>query len=291
MTLYIGGPIWSYREWLGELYPPDTRPAGYLREYARRLNTVEGNTTFYGVPKPETVARWASETPDYFRFCPKVPRDVSHSGALPDQVDAARHFIEVMSGLGDRLGPIFLQLPPHFGPDGLEQLSIFLRSWPADVTLAVEVRHLGWFGGEPKARLADLLARHRAARVIFDTRPIRDLSGDPRLQGSVYESLLQARQRKPNMPLSDPDGPFAFVRYVGHPQLAKNDAFIAAWAASISTWVKADKDVYFFCHCPDEGQDPALCRRFHEALATHVDIPPLPWDLPGRDFLRQGTLF
>src|SRR3989454_8380789 len=67
---------------VGNFFPPHTSPGDFLRLYSQKLTTVEGNTTFYALPSAETVARWSQETPSYFRFCPKISRDISHSAAL-----------------------------------------------------------------------------------------------------------------------------------------------------------------------------------------------------------------
>ena len=141
MGLYLGCPIWSFKGWVGNFYPAGTKPADYLHEYARRLTTIEGNTTFYAVPAQKTIAQWVAETPETFRFCPKIPRAISHDGDLADHLPAAQQFIEIMSQLGVRLGPIFLQLPPHYSPSRFADLKTFLAAWPREIRLGVEVRH------------------------------------------------------------------------------------------------------------------------------------------------------
>ena len=113
MSLYLGCPVWSFKGWVGNFYPKGTKPAEFLREYSRRLTTIEGNTTFYAVPAQKTIEQWVAETPETFRFCPKIPKAISHEGKLMDYVDRAHGFVDVMRQLGSRLGPIFLQLPPR----------------------------------------------------------------------------------------------------------------------------------------------------------------------------------
>ncbi|MGZ9224201.1 MAG: DUF72 domain-containing protein, partial [Anaerolineales bacterium] len=103
MNLYVGCPIWSFKGWVGNFYPQGTQPADFLYEYARRLTTVEGNTTFYAVPAQKTVEAWAESLPETFRFCPKIPKAISHEGKLMENIDRAREFIRVMSPLGTRL--------------------------------------------------------------------------------------------------------------------------------------------------------------------------------------------
>src|SRR3954464_9854099 len=102
MNLYLGCPIWSYKGWVGNFYPKGTKPADFLWEYARRLTTIEGNTTFYAVPAPGTLQHWIDQTPETFRFCPKVPRAISHNGKLVEHIDEALRFVEIMSRLGER---------------------------------------------------------------------------------------------------------------------------------------------------------------------------------------------
>ena len=49
--------------------------------------------------------------------------------------------------------------------------------------------------------LIGLLQELRKARVVIDTRPIRSLSGNKILEGSVYQRMLEARERKPDLPI------------------------------------------------------------------------------------------
>jgi uncharacterized protein YecE (DUF72 family) len=291
-NLYLGCPIWAYKGWVGNFYPQGTKPASYLREYARRLTTVEGNTTFYAVPSYATLQGWAAETPESFRFCAKLPRLISHSGTLVEHIDQAAGFIETMSQLGPRLGPMFLQLPPRYSPRLFADLKAFLEAWPPQVKLAVEVRHPNWFEPAHHEALNNLLARHAMGRVIIDTRPIRDLQEDPILAGSVYQRLLQARQRKPHLPiLPERTTSFAFLRYIGHPQMDKNNVFIDEWAQHLAAWLGEETDAYVFCHCPAEVVDPWLCRQFHQRVSARYALPPLPWDAADADSARQERLF
>lgn len=290
--LYLGCPIWSFKGWVGNFYPAGTKPSGYLREYARRLTTVEGNTTFYAVPARKTIEHWAWEMPEYFRFCPKVPKAISHGGRLKDNIDRAHKFVDVMRQLGTRLGPIFLQLPPRFSPSLLDDLKIFLSSWESDLRLAVEVRHMDWFGSPYNEMLDELLAGYDMARVTIDTRPIRDLAGDAILAGSVYESLLEARERKPDVPvIPKRTSDFVFVRYVGHPDMEINHPFLDEWGGSLLSQIKEGADVFVFCHSPDNSLAPYICREFHQRVSKQVDISPLPWDEIKPDVPKQPSLF
>src|SRR5258708_25043896 len=186
--------MWGYKDWVGTFFPARTPSSDFLRLYSRRLNTVEGNTVFYALPSAETIARWSQETPETFRFCPKVSRNISHTTRLDMQKDETLLFVERMRGLGTRLGPIFLQLPPSFEPEQLPQIQAFLDFWPTDIRLAVEVRHPDFFEPPHATKLNTLLSHYNVARVMMDTRPIR--------VGSTKEQkILKAREAKPNLPL------------------------------------------------------------------------------------------
>jgi uncharacterized protein YecE (DUF72 family) len=143
----------------------------------------------------------------------------------------------------------------------------------------VEVRHLDWFDAPHNDSLNQLLSAHNMARVIIDTRPIRSLDGDPILRGSVYQSLLQARQRKPNVPVfMERTADFLFVRYIGHPDLGKNMPLRAEWSQYIAEELKQGADAYVFCHSPVNLTAPHLCRELYHLVAERVQLPPLPWD-------------
>lgn len=292
MQLYLGCPIWSFKGWVGNFYPKGTKPADFLREYARRLTAIEGNTTFYAVPAPEKLGQWAAQTPETFRFCPKLPRTVSHSGKLAEHIDEALQFVEVMSQLGTRLGPMFLQLPPRYSPELFEDLRVFIEAWPSRVHLGVEVRHLDWFEAPYHETLNNLLSDHNMARVVIDTRPIRSLEGDKILEGSVYQTLLEARQRKPDVPIRmEHTADFSFLRFIGHPQMQVNQPLLDEWAGTLVSELRRGSDVYVFCHSPDNVIEPQLCREFHMRIAGKVNIEPLPWDEIQTNTFDQGRLF
>lgn len=277
----IGCAVWAYPGWVGDFFPPGTRSSEFLKLYSRQLTTVEGNTTFYATPSPATVARWAAETPATFRFCCKLPREVSHAGPLAEKVPLARAFVERMQGLGERCGPFFLQLPPGYGPTRLADLERFLAGWPTEAALAVEVRHPDWYlpvGEEP---LMALLDRYRIGRVVMDVRPIRD-PDDP---GGAL--LNAARERKPDVPLRPlrGRGP-TLIRYIGHPDLERNDPFLEEWAVRVTEWAQTDPHIYLFMHCPDEAQSPRLCRdmtaRLRNRGAPIAETEPEPNEPPAQ---------
>ncbi len=282
--LYIGGPVWGSKTWVGNFFPPHTPAREFLRLYSRRLLTVEGNTTFYATPSAEMIAHWRQETPDTFRFCPKVSRAISHAARLDETREETLLFTERMRGLEDRLGPMFLQLPPSFAPAHLARLQAFLDFWPSDLRLAVEVRHPAFYTGPQMARLHMLLGQHQVGWVMMDTRPLR--AGDTQDQ-----ELQAARERKPNLPLQIAcTTDFAFLRYIGHPEVKANEPFLEEWAEQLAQWLKAGKMLYVFCHCSDEQYAPALCAALYQRVQALAPLPPLPWQ-PERPTVKPMTLF
>lgn len=194
--------------------------------------------------------------------------------------------------LGTRLGPMFLQLPPRYSPKLLGDLQAFLDVWPRDVRLAVEVRHLDWFDEPHDEALNRLLTGHDMARVTIDTRPIRDLAGDQILAGSVYQSLLDARERKPDVPvIPKRTSDFIFVRYIGHPRIEINEPYLKEWGDYFIPQLQAGADVYMFCHSPNNLAAPWLCRKIYSQVESQVAVPPLPWDAVVDKNYEQDQLF
>ena len=292
MNFYIGCPIWSFKGWVGNFYPQGTKPAEFLREYTRRLTTVEGNTTFYATPSRQTIESWAAEMPEGFHFCPKISRAISHEGKLSQYIEDALSFMDIISQLGSRLGPAFLQLPPRYSPHQFDDLGTFIEDWPHEYQLAVEVRHPDWFDAPHSEVLNNLLRQHNMARVVIDTRPIRNLKGDAILRGSAYESLLEARERKPNVPvIPERTADFIFIRYIGHPEMDYNIAFLDEWAEYLVSELREGAHAYVFCHSPDNMIAPYLCRKLYQRVADEIPVPPLPWDEVDTNTLQQGRLF
>lgn len=271
-NFHLGCAVWSYKGWVGEFYPPKSKPSEFLRLYSQRFTTVEGNTTFYAVPNANIIARWVEETPSGFKFCPKLPKTVTHSGLLQPLIPEALNFIQQMQGLGDRLGVIFAQLPPFYSPVYLEDLTAFLTALPLNnISLALEVRHLDWFQDSFCRQLQILLEDLGIGRVLLDTRPIYNASDDPQ---------IHSERRKPQLPLSPHlTANFSLIRFISHPQQEYNQPYLQEWGQQIQNWLQQGKEIYFFVHCPIEEHSPHNARYFQRQLeADGVMIPPIPWD-------------
>ncbi|WP_427160589.1 DUF72 domain-containing protein [Aliinostoc sp. HNIBRCY26] len=273
MNFLIGCAVWSYKGWVGELFPPKTRAADFLHLYSRRFTTVEGNTTFYAIPNAETVSRWATQTPPGFEFCLKLPREITHKGLLEPYIPAALEFLAGMRPLGQHLGPIFAQLPPSYPPTLINDLAKFLAAWPRQESpLALEVRHSDWFQEPHSSQLTAMLETLGVGRVILDSRPIYTGDDDPQ---------LDSERRKPKLPVQfSVTAPFSLIRFISHPTLSVNQPFMEEWVKQIQQWLQLGVKIYFFVHCPLEERSPSTARHFQKLLEQNsVPVPPLPWNL------------
>src|ERR1700735_809545 len=84
----------------------------HLERYARRFSGVEINSSFHRPHRRATWERWARATPDDFRFAVKAPKSVTHTAQLVNAGGALTEFFEGVRALGDKLGPVLIQLPP-----------------------------------------------------------------------------------------------------------------------------------------------------------------------------------
>ncbi|MEL7351523.1 MAG: DUF72 domain-containing protein [Cyanobacteria bacterium J06560_5] len=276
LNFRMGCAVWAFRGWVGTFYPLKSQPTNFLRLYGERMLTVEGNTTFYSVPSSEMVQRWDDQTPQSFRFCPKLPRAVTHSGPLMAHLPAALSFITLMQGLGEKLGPVMAQLPPSYSPDAFKDLENFLTAWPRDtVPISVEVRHLGWFHEKPAAELTALLSRLGVGKVLLDTRTMYDWEEN----SADKDPQMMSNRRKPKVPLQPVvTADFAIVRYISHPSLSRNEDYLSGWVRQVNDWLLQGKQVYFFVHCPNEKESPTVAKYFQSCLeAANIPIPSLPW--------------
>lgn len=271
----LGCPVWACEHWRGSLYTRKSKRADWLAEYSATFQTVEGNSTFYALPTVETARRWAETTLAGFEFCLKFPRVISHDQMLRNCANALRPWLQILDALAacDRLGPSFLQLPPNFAADRFGDLAAFLRNWPKQFPLAVEVRHRDWFDqADCENRLNELLASMSVDRVLFDARALYS-----RPPETAAEEVSQTR--KPRSPLRHTlTGQRPFVRFIGRDDVGSVDPWIEEWATQTADWIRRGLKPLVFAHAPDDTFAPEFARRFHEALTAKVPglatLPP-----------------
>lgn len=273
----VGCHSWICREWRGTVYRVGASEGDWLREYAGAFDAVEANSPFYALPRPPVIERWAASVPPGFHFVPKFPRIVTHgarlAGAGAERPTA--EFLERMSLLEGRLGPLCVQLPPDFGPGEIAALAAFLSALPDRFAYAVEVRHPGFFDEGPNEReLHVVLQDHGADRAVFDTTALLAV----RRPDAV---TAHAQARKPRVPRrAVAVGRRPVVRWVGVTDVGSNRPALASWAATVATWAREGREVEVLVHHPAETGAAACARVFAEELhrvAPDVAGPPRAW--------------
>jgi uncharacterized protein YecE (DUF72 family) len=168
MKVHVGTSGYAYREWKPSFYAADLPAKKLLGFYASQLGTVEINASFYKLPAPETVAKWASEVPAGFTFAMKAPQAITHRLRLVNAAAETRAFLSVAGALGKKLGPLLFQLPP-FQKKDVARLEGFLEKTTRDAQgqarLAFEFRHASWFDDE----VYRVLQRYETALCIAES--------------------------------------------------------------------------------------------------------------------------
>lgn len=161
--LHIGTSGWHYKHWLGTFYPEKFPASKMFDFYAERFSTVEINNSFYRLPSAETFECWRENSPKDFCFVVKGSRFITHMKKLKDPEEGLQKFFSHAEKLGDKLGPILWQLPPHWHLN-LERLEEFLKALPKQHRYSIEFREPSWHCDD----VYDLLCRHNVAFCIFE---------------------------------------------------------------------------------------------------------------------------
>ena len=188
--LYIGTAGWN----VPGIHARRFAPAGsHLVRYGQKLNCAEINSCFYREHKPETYRKWAASVPEDFRFAVKTPRTITHEGELRVQAEPAlKCFIEQTGALGQKRGPVLLQLPPRLAFDKGNAPPFFsmLRRF-YDGPAVLEPRHVSWWGAEPDS----LLREFRIARAAADPALISEAAQPSGWPEPVYFRLHGSPRR------------------------------------------------------------------------------------------------
>ena len=172
MSLHIGTMGWSYNHWVGNFYPSNIKAQDFLFEYSKHFNSVEINRTFYRTPSASTVKQWKRQTPSNFIFSAKLPKSITHIAMLQKCDDKLSFFLNNISILNDKLGPLLIQLPPQFKPDRFKVLRDFLAHLPTTNRFALEVRNKDL----QNERLYSLLRDRNVAVTMVDRSSLRKAS-------------------------------------------------------------------------------------------------------------------
>ncbi|MCB0874073.1 MAG: DUF72 domain-containing protein [Thermoleophilia bacterium] len=192
MSLHIGTSGWAYPEWKPGFYPADVPRARFLAHYASVLSGCEINATFYRLQRESTMAGWAEQVPEDFRFAVKAHRRLTHGPPDDGYDDFLRVFLESLEPLGERLGAVLVQFPASRRRDDAV-LDRLLAPIGRVTPFAAEFRHASWDDPALDTTLSEL----GGTRCLVDegTAPPDALPPGPigyvRLRGSHYDDAIR----------------------------------------------------------------------------------------------------
>lgn len=253
--IFLGTQSLGSRSWVGRFYPPHLKPNQFLQFYSQVFNAVEINTTFYGIPRACTVDTWARTTPDDFVFTAKMPKEITHEHRLTNALRALHEFLAAMRHLGEKLGPILIQLPPSVHSGYRKPLEEFLTGLPPDQEFAVEFRHDSWL----REDTFELLRHRRVAWCIVDTD----------LMPAVLEITAD----------------FTYIRWIGNRQRrarrqrGKGDRSrdLELWAQTIKELGEKVETIYGFFNDDYSGHSPSDVNQMKELLGIRTNEPSSLW--------------
>ena len=206
-------------------YPPDFRGKSRLQYYASLSNSLEVNSTFYKLPRYNTIANWAALVPDDFRFTCKISKTLTHARGLAFSPKDVTDFIAVVDHVGAKKGCLLAQFPPSLKIDQLDRLDSLLETLAEAIEntswkLAIEFRDASWYERE----VYEILEEYNATLVIQDIP-------------------------KSATPLSHVWGDIIYLRFHGPEPRYRGDyseAFLKQYAGYIKTWLAEGKTVYAY---------------------------------------------
>lgn len=257
---YIGLPQWQHSAWQEGLLQRSTQVHA-LKAYSRHFSSVEGNTTFYGLPKADSVKLWYRETPEHFKFCFKFPQQITHRNMLRHANQDTLEFLRVISHLQEKAGLLCIQLSADFSAEALPSLKDFLQQLPDTFDYAIEVRHLDFFNkGKSEQCFNQLLLKHQINRISFDTRALfAHPANDP--------ISLTAKEHKPQVPVhAIATGNQPMIRFITPLDRLWAEDYLTPWINKAIQWLDEGKTPYFFFHTPDNAEAPELAKQFVERI-------------------------
>ena len=269
--LLLGTSAFTANGWSGSFYPAGMKPSEYLAFYATKFRTVEIDSTYYGTPSVATVDGWYRKTPADFIFAAKVPQVVTHEKVLTDCEPEFNEFVNVMSGLKEKLGPLLLQFPKFSryqfkdGDAFLALLTKFLTNTLKRSKLVVEIRNATWL----KKNFLAALREHGVALALTDTS-------------------FMPRPWELKKPLDLITSDFAYVRWLGNRKQIETmttvwDKTILDRTSDLRDWVKLCrqivaerkvKNVFLFGNNHYQGHGPDTIRTFWQLWTQDLPLRP-----------------
>ena len=251
LKIYVGCAKWNKKDLKG-FYPKGVKDE--LAYYSSQFNSIELNATFRRRIAPEQYAKWAENSPEGFKFCPKMGQYISHIRRLDETEESIDLFATSSSHLGEKLGVPFLQMHDNFGPGNFDRVQRFAEGWNYDNPVALELRKTDWFTDDAvSSELYDVLEKNKITNILVDTAGRRDL---------MHMRMTTATP---------------FIRWVG----ANHDIDykrLDEWIERLSSWRDAGmREIYFFVHQNVDINVPHYAAYFiknlNQELGTDLKIP------------------
>jgi uncharacterized protein YecE (DUF72 family) len=262
-NFFLGTSSFTASGWQGSFYPIGMNQREYLSDYAQKFKTVEIDSTFYGTPSEATVNNWYKRTPPDFVFAAKVPQTITHEKVLVDCHAEFAEFLDRMSLLQEKRGPLLMQFPQftkfHF-KDGIEflvRLGKFLKDAPGDCrkNLVIEIRNPAWLDNI-------FVAEMREQGVTL----------------ALTDTSFMPRPWELKKPLDWITSDFLYVRWLGHrKEIEKTttnwDKVILDRQNDLQNWVRLLRElvlnkklrrIYAFANNHYAGHAPATVKLFTE---------------------------
>jgi uncharacterized protein YecE (DUF72 family) len=257
----LGSCSFTAEGWEKTFYPPGLKKAAYLGYYAEQFKSVEVDSTFYRIPSEKTVRGWYETTPEEFTFACKVPQSITHEACLVDCEGQLNAFVNAISLLQHKLGPMLFQFP-YFNKkvfprpqEFLDRLQAFLRQLPEGFQFAVEIRNKAWVSPE----LLDLLREHTVAFTLIDhpwmARPGELMKKDDVVTADfVYVRMLGDRYA------------IEELTQTWEKTVVDRGRELAEWAAVVDALLSRGLKVYTYVNNHFAGHSPETMKQFLEML-------------------------
>jgi uncharacterized protein YecE (DUF72 family) len=247
--LHVGTMGWSYGFWKGSFYPEGLASKEFLAYYAKQFSTVEVDSTFYRIPRRQSVADWNAQTPEGFVFSLKFPQVITHVKMLENCEEETNVFLERVGLLKEKLGALLLQFPYAFGTKHVPLLRDFLQTLPKTHRYAVEVRNRK-------------LLNHDFYSVLRDN------------------NVVLAWVDSPFMPqISEVTSDFIYVRWVGDRRRVKGTlgrievdrkVQINAWAEKLTPFLEEETEVFGYFSKYYSGYSPSDAKELLDIIGADL---------------------
>lgn len=249
MRLHVGTMGWSYGFWKGSFYPETLASKEFLAYYAKQFTTVEVDSTFYRIPRTQSVTDWKEQTPLGFLFSLKFPQVITHVKMLENCQEETSVFLERVGLLKEKLATLLLQFPYTFGTEHVPLLRDFLQTLPTKHRYVMEVRNRKLLNDDFYAVLRD-------------------------------NNVVLAWVDSPFMPqISEVTSDFIYVRWEGDRRRVKGTlgrievdrkAQINAWADKIKPFLEENTEVFGYFSKYYSGYSPSDAKELLGIIGTDM---------------------